>query len=107
MSYQLGSYEDGIVTLVIPVEPLPKHNRQCRRCMSKDFGRVKNVWDKRMLSCSMDCTNKGCGHLLRIGFNGEETRCGDIVTAEYYTIESPSTMPLVICLKCGKILHEQ
>lgn len=90
--------------ITIEVDEQRLENRSCARCGHSEFFALKFIKHSQMVSCSLDCSSVGCGHLLRIGFHGEETRCGDIRETESASLDSQTTIPLAVCWTCGRLV---
>jgi len=91
-------------TITFPIELEVLKDRSCSRCGHRNFHAIKGEPRRQRASCSLDCSTTYCGHLLRDDFKGNQLRCGDWLTdSNYWTDESPATVPLVVCGTCGKL----
>jgi hypothetical protein len=82
-------------------------NRRCGRCGHSEFYPLAGEPLRQMVSCSLDCgpSTGGCGHLLRLGFDGAETRCGDVRDVEgTFEDSAPASIALAMCYTCGKLV---
>lgn len=98
---------DHTITLKCSDAVLP--NRKCSRCGTyNSFREIMYEPISRQLSCSLDCITTHCGHLLGIKSDGTERRCGDWVTEPSYCTDiSATSVPMCLCVVCGKIVNLQ
>lgn len=86
--------------------------RRCNRCNGVQFRPILFLMDNytaRCANCIFHHITEPCGTVVDFSI-GETTtvrKCGDVFPTGFGTDDSPSTIPLAICIECHKIVPLQ
>jgi hypothetical protein len=110
--FVFGEADMKEVTITLKLDEAVLENRHCY-CGSMEFRAVSFVPYKQAILCA-DCVyhanHVGCGRIInfRISDDGEILDCcGEIRDLGTGAIDSQSSIPLAICLKCNRLVELQ